>query len=137
MKFKPHHIAISVRNLSKSLEFYKTLGFEQVYRYDEDDSSMSIVHLKLENTYLEVFAYKENKNEPPVNYEYGNNLENVGVKHIALQTESIESTLSELKEKGLADKNTEISESDTKKAWWFFIKDPDGVWVEVIKDERY
>lgn len=60
--YRPHHTAISVRNLHNSLKFYKALGYEQVHRYDEDDGSMTIVHLKLGSSFLEIFAYKKNEN---------------------------------------------------------------------------
>jgi catechol 2,3-dioxygenase-like lactoylglutathione lyase family enzyme len=134
--YKPHHTAISVRNLSKSLKFYKTLGYKQVHRYDEEDGSMSIVHLKLGNSFLEIFAYKNNENKKPVNYVYGNNLEDIGVKHIALSTDNIEAALENLKSNGLVDDDTKITFGRTKISY-FFIKDPDGVWVEIVKDDRY
>jgi glyoxylase I family protein len=136
MNYTPHHTAISVRNLEKSLEFYETLGYEQVHRYDEVDGSMSIVHLKLGSSFLEIFVYTKNQNEPPVQYEYANNLEDIGVKHIALQTDNIEAALADLQSKGLAGSDTKITVGRTKVSY-FFIQDPDGVWVEIVKDDRY
>lgn len=136
MNLKPHHTAISVRSLEKSLAFYEQLGFKQVHRYDEADGSMSIVHLKLGEYFLEIFVYNKNREAPAVNYDYANNLEEIGVKHIALQTEDIEKSLTELKKAGLADEKTQITHGRTKVSY-FFIKDPDGVWVEIVKDERY
>ncbi len=136
MKYKLHHTAISVRNLDISINFYETLGFKKVHQYDEGDGSMSIAHLKLGDSFLEIFAYKKNEDEPPVDYEYANNLEDIGVKHIALWTEDIEKALADMKEKGLADDDTKITFGRTK-VRYFFIKDPDGVWVEFVRDDRY
>ena len=133
MGYLPHHIAISVRNIDKSLVFYKKLGYKQVHRYD--DETKTNVHLKLGNSYLEMFAYRSNADRPEVEYEYGNNLSELGVKHIALATTDTKAALADLKDKGLADDSTKIE--DWGDVQFFFIKDPDGVWVEFIKDDRY
>lgn len=136
MNYRPHHTAISVRDVAKSVAFYEALGYERVHRYEEDDGSMSIVHLKLGESFLEIFAYKVNQNAQPAEYEYANNLEQIGVKHIALWTDDIEAALEDMRKKGFADEDTEITYGRTKVSY-FFVKDPDGVWVEFVKDERY
>lgn len=135
-KYRPHHTAISVRNLEKSVDFYVSLGYEQVYRYDEEDGSMNIVHMKLGDSFLEIFAYKKNENKPPVQYEYANNLQDIGVKHIALWTENIEEALAYMRAKGYPNEDTKITVGRTKVSY-FFIQDPDGVWLEFVKDTRY
>lgn len=112
------------------------LGYQQVHRYDDPDGAMTIVHLKLSDSYLEIFAYAKNQDQPQVDWQRANNLEEIGVKHIALEVEDIEAALEDLKVKGLADSDTEIIVGRTK-VEYFFIKDPDGVWVEIVKDDRY
>jgi catechol 2,3-dioxygenase-like lactoylglutathione lyase family enzyme len=92
--------------------------------------------MKLGSSFLEIFAYKKNENEPAVNYEYANNLEGIGVKHIALWTDDIEIALADMKVKGYANEDTKITFGRTKVSY-FFIQDPDGVWVEFVKDDRY
>jgi glyoxylase I family protein len=136
MNYQPHHTAISVRNLTDSLKFYEALGFKQVHRYDESDDSMSIVHLKLKNYFLEIFAYYNNENISPLELGFANEPEKVGVKHLALHTDDIEAALEDMKQKGLTAQDTKITFGRTKVSY-FFIKDPDGMWVEIVKDDRY
>lgn len=133
MNYKPHHTAISVRNLDNTLRFYGLLGFQEVHRYKDPDKIS--VKLKLGDYVLEIFAYQENIDKPALEYELGNNLSDIGVKHIALTTDDIDAALEDLTIKGLADVETKILSKGA--ARFFFVKDPDGVWVEIIKDDRY
>ncbi len=133
MKLTLHHTAISVRSIDQSLKFYEALGFVQVHRYDDDEKTN--VHLKLNNYYVEMFCYRVSADKPPVDFAYANDLPELGVKHIALATNDTRATLAELQAKGLAPADTVLNEWDDVS--FFFIKDPDGVWVEIIKDDRY
>ncbi len=133
MKYTPHHTAISVRDLQKTLEFYKVFGFREVHRYNDPDKIG--VKLKLDDYVLELFVFKDNFSKPELDLALGNNLADLGVKHIGFTVTDVDAALTDLKSKGLANDDTQMLTKDT--ARFFFVKDPDGMWVEVIKDNRY
>ncbi len=133
MRYKPHHTAISVRNLDESLEFYAKLGFKEVHRYDDPDKTG--VKLKLDDYVMEVFAFHANKEKPKLLLDTGNNLNDIGVKHFGLSVDDVEAALADMRKKGLANDKSEILAKGS--ARFFFIQDPDGMWVEFIRDDRY
>jgi catechol 2,3-dioxygenase-like lactoylglutathione lyase family enzyme len=133
MQFLPHHTAISVRDPNRTIAFYRVFGFEEVHRYQDEDKTG--IKLKLGNYVLELFAYKRNRSESSLALELGNNLAEIGVKHIGFTVEDIDAALIELQAAGLADRSTTILSKGS--ARFFFVKDPDGMWVEVIHDDRY
>lgn len=104
--------------------------------YDEPDGSLSIIHLCLGSSFLEIFAYANNTSQPALELAPANNLEDTGVKHIAVATDDIQAGLEGLKRQGLAAPDTTITIGRTNVSY-FFVKDPDGVWVEIVKDDRY
>jgi len=55
--FSFHHVALSVQDQDVSIAFYGVFGFVPLYRWSADDGR-SIVHLKLDETVLELFALK-------------------------------------------------------------------------------
>ncbi len=92
--------------------------------------------MKLGVSFLEIFWYKKNQDNQKVKLEYANNLEEVGVKHLALQADDLDIALKDMRDKGYANEDTKITFGRTKVSY-FFIQDPDGVWVEFVNDERY
>lgn len=54
--FRFDHVAISVQNPEKSMEFYSKLGFEFFKRYDDPNGELSITLLKNKKMILELFC---------------------------------------------------------------------------------
>ena len=133
MDYTPHHTAISVSDIERTVLFYAVFGFEEVHRYN--DSEKTGVKLRLKDYILEVFAYDQNKDLSKLELGLGNNLAERGVKHIAVTVNDVEVALEELRLLGVANDTTQILAKGS--ARFFFVRDPDGMWVEVIKDDRY
>jgi len=131
MEFKPHHVAISVKDIKTSKQFYEIFGFREVFSYSDRD--MSILQLKLGNFILEIFSFKDEKQRG--NLPLWEELKITGVKHFALQVQDINEALKFLQEKGIISGNTKINtgKSGIK---YFFIQDPDGIYVEIVEDKR-
>ena len=132
--FKIHHIALSVKNIEKSLEFYKNFGFEKKLSWKSENNDLEIFHLKLWEIYLELFSFKNFKESSLDSRELTTDLPQIWVKHFWIQVENLEKTKKEFIEKNIAE-NIEI------KLWktgikYFFIKDPDWILLEFVQDDR-
>ncbi len=130
-----HHIAITVKDIKESVSFYEKLGFKKVFHWISEDKTLEIVNMKLGDIFLEVFSFSSYKEIPEIYKDLWENLKIIGVKHFALKTENIEETLEYLRRKGIADKNTKINKGRTG-ILYFFIKDPDGIFIEIVQDNR-
>lgn len=133
--YRPNHTAISVRNLDTSLRFYEALGFREVNRNDFDGST--IVHLRSGDYILEMIWYPKNQSELPLSPGFANDLDVIGVKHIALSVEDADAALADLRERGMVDDSIEVGGFPDGRARWIFFPDPDGVWIEVLEDHRF
>ena len=87
--FNINHIAISVSDIDKSVEFYKKFGFKEFKSWNAEDNSIRIRMLKLNNVVLEMFCYKEYKELPQTAKSIETDLPVIGTKHFALGVEDI------------------------------------------------
>ena len=132
MEFRPHHVSISVRDLAATTEFYRVFGFEPVFRMDDVD--LSIAHLaRLDGLLLEVFRYPANAEAAALELGAGNDMERVGVKHVAFDVDDVAAVRSELVRRGY-----EVTEVRRGRGGFdfCFVADPDGMWVEILQDDR-
>lgn len=132
--FAPHHIALSVRDLEASKSFYAYFGFRLVAEWSKSDSSLTISHLRKDDGFLlELFNYADYGNVLP-SFEVGNNLREIGVKHVGFTVPDLEATRAAILEADIGDV-TAIARGRTL-IDYFFVTDPDGMYVEIVKDVR-
>lgn len=130
--FSFHHVALSVTDLERSITFYGCLGFAVVHEWRAEDGTLAIAHMKLGGALLELFCYADAAGEVAGTLEQ--DLRRVGVKHFALQVADIHESAQRLSREGLVDEVV-ISTGRTG-VDYFFITDPDGLFVEIVQDDR-
>lgn len=124
------HTAISVNDIEESINFYKKLGFEINKEFHDDN--LDIVYLSLDNIRLELFHYNEHFNLPDYYKDNDTNLHTVGNKHFAFRVNNVLETKKWIEEKNLTKEEIQIKKGRTCKAY-FFIKDPNGIYIEFIE----
>ncbi|SNZ02841.1 methylmalonyl-CoA/ethylmalonyl-CoA epimerase/glyoxylase I family protein [Persephonella hydrogeniphila] len=133
MEFNVHHIAISVSDINKAVEFYSYFGFREVVDFTAGDNSFRIKHLKSGDFIIELFWFRDRvKTEKKELWE---DLKINGYRHIAFKVNDIHKALEKLKQDGIAEEDTEVSTGKTG-ILYFFVKDPDGNFVEIVQDNR-
>jgi lactoylglutathione lyase len=122
---KSLHTCVRVKDLDKSLAFYKdAFGYEESRRLDYPEFEFTLVYLSLPGDDYELeLTYNYDQEEP---YDLGN-----GYGHIALGVEDLEGKHQELTDKGY--EVTDLTELSDGAASYFFAIDPDGYKIEVIK----
>lgn len=125
MSIKMLHTCIRVKNLEDSLKFYKdALGLVETKRVDYEDYKFSLVYLSNEEGGYEIeLTYNYDVEKP---YELGN-----GFSHIAIGVEDVE--LTRERHKNLGYEVTELKGLPGKPKDYYFVTDPDGYKVEVIR----
>lgn len=125
MKFKPIHSCIRVYDLDKSVNFYKeAFDFVVTRKKDYPDDKFTLVYM----------ASEQGDFELELTYNYGHEPYTIGdgYSHIAFEVEDFDKSYEEHKEKGF--KVTEPGGlSDDDKPQFYFITDPDGYDIEIIR----
>ena len=129
MKFTAIHTNITVADLERSIEFYeKAFGLKVVRRVNGADGAFKLVFLeteegghRLELTWFRdrVGTYKPAPNEEELGF----------IPHLAFMPEDFDEALKYHKELGIV-----CFESPHRGI--YFVKDPDGYWVEVVPRNR-
>lgn len=134
VKFRVHHAAISARDMRESVSFYEQFGFRVVLHWKDPAGELEIAHLKLGDNYLEIFWYRDQVPAPESSTTLATDLPRIGVKHFALQVDSIQEAKRFVEDRGLAS-DIEIQQGRTD-ITYFFITDPSGILVEFVEDTR-
>jgi len=117
------HIAITVRDLQETIDFYSKLGFKPTQR--NETPAQIIQFLESGQARLEVFAPKETTTPP----ELGQS--DIGMKHIALMVEDVSKTYKEAKAKGVVF-NGEPRRTPMGNLVVFF-NDPNGILLQLLQ----
>ena len=121
---KVHHIAITTKNLNKSIEFcQKFFNFELCKTFKRDDLKGKAAFLKLGDFSIEFWEFSDlidNKDD-------FNNLKIKGIRHLAFEIEDLDKTFNDFKSQGLKITEPQIGASGHR---YSFTSDPDGIALE-------
>ncbi len=124
-----HHISLTCRDLSKSLNFYEKIGFKIEHSHHNDKCVIS--WLKLDDIRIELFFFS-NSNQQLIDddIENYNFIENFGITHFALQHEELDQYRTILIERGIF--CSQIKQARMGAFSYFFVADPDGNRIEFL-----
>lgn len=125
MKYKILHTCIRVMDLEKSLKFYQeALGFKETRRKDYPEHEFTLVFLSDDTGNHEIeLTYNYNPEKP---YVIGD-----GFSHLAVSVNDLEGSRKKHMEMGY--EVTELMGLPGSPPRYYFVTDPDGYDVEVIR----
>ncbi|WP_028790133.1 VOC family protein [Tetragenococcus muriaticus] len=120
------HTCVRVKDLDSSVEFYETaFGFQETSRKDFPENEFTIVYLSLPNDDYEL--------ELTYNYDHGAYDLGDGYGHIAIATNDLQALHDKHTTEGFD--VTELKGLPGTAPSYYFVKDPDGYKIEVIKED--
>jgi len=129
MRFNFDHLAITVSDLEKSVEFYRDiLGFRVLGKLVQDNGNFVIVYLDMGDKVLELFNFTEKGK-----YLTTQNDKDMGIKHFAFKVKSVDQAFKYLREKGV--EFTMEPNNAVGGVRIAFFKDPDNILIEIIEGE--
>lgn len=121
---KMAHTCVRVKDLEASVKFYQeAFGFEESRRRDFPDSKFTLVYLTLPGDDYEL--------ELTYNYDHAAYDLGDGYGHIAISSDDLEKLHDEQKGKGF--NVTDLKGLPGTDPSYYFITDPDGYKIEVIR----
>ena len=118
------HVGLRVKDLSRSLAFYRGVGYDVVGRVPETPIG-ELVMLKLPD---DDFVSIELAHDPACTGSDGTG----GPSHFMIKVESMNTAISELRERGI-DAEAPTSPDDSDEFWTAWIVDPDGNRIELVQ----
>ncbi|WP_367007247.1 VOC family protein [Streptococcus sp. ZY19097] len=123
------HTCIRVKDLDASLTFYQeALGFKEVRRNDFPEYKFTLVYLALED---------DPNYELELTYNYGHEAYDLGngYAHIAVGVDNLEASHAAHEKAGYT--VTPLSGLPGKPKMYYFITDPDGYKIEIIRLKQF
>lgn len=125
-KMKIHHVALIVRDIERSLDFYQNqLGFKLINKIFRTERESWKVDIRLGEIQLELFTFPGAPSRP--SYP-----EALGLRHLAFSVENIDEYYEELSKKGVKLEEKRVDHLTGKK--FFFFSDPDDQPLEVYEN---
>ena len=121
------HIAITVRDMERSVRFYRDLlGFEVLGQLFLNEDTFKIVYLRSGGACIELFEFRDNDAETAVGVP-----DTVGgFKHVALQTDDVDAVAARLEAAGTV---FTLEPTDAVGGVRLaFFRDPDGNLLELV-----
>jgi len=127
MKTEFIYVGIRVKDLEESIKFYtKVLGMKLIDRQRIEETKGDVAGLQSGKSGKSEFALELNHydEDSPYNTKY---TVGEGLDHLAFKVEDIDKALQLAKREGYP----LLHEVKTKSSRWAYIKDPNGIWIEL------